>query len=88
MKAYNSLLAAENAVRTANLWVKQEDGKMARRPVKLGLNDGTSVEIISGLQEGDAVVMGIGAPRRGARGGRRPGNGQRRPGGGRRPGAR
>ena len=93
MKAYNSLLAAENAVRTANLWVKQEDGKMVSRPVKLGLNDGTSVEIISGLQEGDAVVMGIGAPR-GGRGGRgggaRPGNGEgrQRPGGGRRPGAR
>ena len=83
MQAYNSALAEENAVRSGNLWVEQADGKMAARPVKLGLTDGTFVEIISGLEEGDKVVVNIGAARRG-----RPGGQQGRPGGGRRPGAR
>ena len=99
MKVYNSKLAEENAVRSINLWVKQEDGKMASRPVKLGLSDGTSTEILSGLAEGDEVVVNIGAPIAG-RGGRRGGgrNGRARgqgggngngPAGGRpRPGAR
>jgi RND family efflux transporter MFP subunit len=32
------------------------DGKAARRPVVLGLNDGTRAEVISGLAAGDAVV--------------------------------
>ncbi len=82
MQAYNSLLAQENAVRSTNLWVKQADGKMIARPVKLGLSDGTFVEIVSGLQEGDEVVLTIGA----ARGQR--GNAQRQGGSGRRPGAR
>lgn len=80
MAAYTSLLALENTVRSAKLWVKQDDGKMASRPVKLGLSDGTFVEIVSGLQEGDQVVTSITA------GGGRQGRG--RPGGGRRPGAR
>ncbi|MFO0951503.1 MAG: efflux RND transporter periplasmic adaptor subunit [Isosphaeraceae bacterium] len=31
-------------------------GKAARRPVTLGLSDGTRVEVISGLSEGDAVI--------------------------------
>lgn len=83
LQAYNSLLAKENSVRSTKLWVKQGDGKMAERPVKLGLTDGTFVEIISGLEQGEEVVINIGAARSGNGG---PGGG--RPAGGRRPGAR
>lgn len=32
------------------------DGKAARRPVELGLSDGTRTEIVSGLEAGDTVV--------------------------------
>jgi RND family efflux transporter MFP subunit len=32
------------------------DGKAARRPVVLGLNDGTRAEVVSGLSAGDSVV--------------------------------
>jgi RND family efflux transporter MFP subunit len=32
------------------------DGKAARRPIKIGLSDGTLTEIVSGLQGGEAVV--------------------------------
>ena len=32
------------------------DGKAARRPLVLGLNDGTRAEVVSGLAAGDAVV--------------------------------
>ena len=32
------------------------DGKAVRRPVVLGLNDGTRAEVVSGLAAGDAVV--------------------------------
>ncbi|MEP1229976.1 MAG: efflux RND transporter periplasmic adaptor subunit [Litorimonas sp.] len=87
MQAYNSLLAQENSVRSTKLWVRREDGKMESRPVKLGLTDGTFVEIVSGLDKGDKVVINIGAARgnaRGQRGGRE--GGQRPAGGGRRGG--
>ena len=32
------------------------DGKAVRRPLVLGLNDGTRAEVVSGLDVGDAVV--------------------------------
>lgn len=79
MQAYNSLLAEENSVRSTDLWVSRPDGKMESRPVKLGLTDGTFVEIISGLEDGDQVVISIGSGR---------GAGRGRPSGGGRPGAR
>lgn len=81
MQAYNALVAEEQSVRSTTLWVSTDDGKMASRPVKLGLSDGSFVEVISGLEPGDQVITGVGQ----ARGGRgRPGGGPP----GRRPGAR
>jgi HlyD family secretion protein len=45
---------------TKTVWVK--DDKMGLRPsmVKIGINNGTNVEILSGLKEGDEVVTSIG----------------------------
>lgn len=80
-QAYKTLLAKENAVRSANLWIKRDDNKMTSRAVKLGLSDGTFVEIIDGLEEGDQIVTTISS-------GRGAGQGGGRPGGSRRPGAR
>lgn len=38
-----------------------EDGMIAKRTVETGVSSGTTVEIISGLQEGDQVIADIGA---------------------------
>lgn len=68
---YRRLMQADAQVRDAQIWVKTGD-KMRQVDVGLGLSDGSFVEVISGLSEGDQVVTGIG----GAGGnpmGRRPG---------------
>lgn len=46
--------------KTKSVWVK--DDKMGIRPntVKIGIDNGSSVEILSGLKEGDEVVTSIG----------------------------
>ncbi|HUD29227.1 MAG TPA: efflux transporter periplasmic adaptor subunit, partial [Novosphingobium sp.] len=38
--------------------VKGEDGKIATRQVKVGLNNNVNVEVLSGLKEGEDVVIG------------------------------
>ena len=39
-----------------HVWVSI-DGKVAPRPVKIGLSDGVNVQILKGLSEGDSVVV-------------------------------
>ena len=47
--------------------LKVEGNRVARAAVKTGLNDGSRVEVIEGLSEGDAVVSTAkGAPPAGA----------------------
>ena len=48
------------------------DGKAVRRPIEVGLSDGTRTEVVSGLDGGEAVVKANAASldRRPARGGR------------------
>jgi HlyD family secretion protein len=48
--------------KTKTVWVKDE--KMGLRPniIKIGIDNGTSVEVISGLKEGDAVIVSMGNP--------------------------
>lgn len=75
---YRRLLQANAQTRDAQIWVKSGQ-KMRLVDVGLGLSDGSFVEVISGLSEGDKVITSIGG-RGGQRGGGRPGG----PRGGRR----
>jgi HlyD family secretion protein len=49
-----------NDPKTKTVWVK--DDRMGIRPsiIKIGIDNGTSVEVISGLNEGDEVVISAG----------------------------
>ena len=68
---YRRLVQADAQIRDAQIWLKTGD-KMRQVNVGLGLSDGSFVEVISGLSEGDEVVTGIagagGAPTGGRRG--------------------
>jgi HlyD family secretion protein len=48
--------------KTKTVWLK--DDKMGIRPaiIKIGIDNGNSVEVISGLNEGDEVVISTGDP--------------------------
>lgn len=68
-KAENVLVAPTTAVKgsaeTGVVWAVLPDGTTEERPVKLGMNDGSSVEIVEGLAEGDIInqfVPGASAP--------------------------
>jgi len=73
---YLRVLSANAQTRDAQLWIKDGD-KMRQVDVGLGLSDGSFVEVISGLSEGDKVITSIGSgggggsKRRGPPGGRR-----------------
>lgn len=41
------------------VWVKDEKGGARRIPVKIGINNGSDVEILSGLKEGDEVIISM-----------------------------
>lgn len=43
---------------TRIVWVLGQDGKPQSRRVKIGLTDGTSTEVVDGLNEGDMVITG------------------------------
>ena len=77
-QAYASQVALERTIRPVKLWVKTPDNKMKQKTVKLGLSDGSFVQVVDGLADDDEVVMGIGTGgpgrRPGARPGGRPGN--------------
>ncbi len=49
------------------IWVLQ-DGKPVEKMVRTGLSDGQKTEILEGLREGDAVVVGLGTQPRGGSG--------------------
>jgi macrolide-specific efflux system membrane fusion protein len=68
-KAENVLVVPTTAVKgsaeTGVVWFALPDGSTEERPVTLGMNDGTSVQVIDGLAEGDLVnqfVPGAVAP--------------------------
>jgi HlyD family secretion protein len=43
------------------VWVKDDKNGIRPNPIKIGIDNGTIVEIISGLKEGDEVVVSTGA---------------------------
>jgi HlyD family secretion protein len=44
---------------TKTVWVKVEDGIIRPVVVKIGIDNGTNVEILSGLKEGEDVVISM-----------------------------
>jgi macrolide-specific efflux system membrane fusion protein len=58
-KAENVLVVPTTAVKgsaeTGVVWFVLPDGSTEERPVTLGMNDGTSVQIVEGLAEGDLI---------------------------------
>ena len=58
-QAYQAAVARERTIRPVELWVASDDGKMRRQTVRLGLSDGNFVEVVSGLEAGESVVVGI-----------------------------
>lgn len=57
--------------------VADADGMPAPRKVKIGINNGANAEVLSGLAEGDKVIVGEGGGAQGAGGGNRGGGGVR-----------
>jgi len=58
-KAENVLVVPTTAVKgsaeTGVVWFVLPDGTTEERPVTLGMNDGTSVQVVTGLAEGDLI---------------------------------
>lgn len=76
-QSYTAQVGLERTIRPVELWIATEDGKMVKRTVKLGLSDGSFVEVVDGLSDTDSVVTGVGAAGQGRRPGGRPGGGRR-----------
>lgn len=55
---YRRLVQADAKTRDAQIWIKSGE-KMKQVDVGLGLSDGSFVEVLSGLSEGDEVVISI-----------------------------
>jgi multidrug efflux pump subunit AcrA (membrane-fusion protein) len=51
------ITAVEGAAQTGNVYFVLPDGSTEVRPVTLGLNDGTNVEVKEGLAEGDLILQ-------------------------------
>ena len=57
--------AVEGTAQAGNVYVAASDGTTTKKPVTLGLTDGTMVQIISGVEKGDSIlqfVPGAAAP--------------------------
>ncbi|MBA4157416.1 MAG: hypothetical protein H0X65_08060 [Gemmatimonadetes bacterium] len=53
----NTVQVPRVAVRDGSVWVVQEDGRVTRRPVQVGLEARDRVEVLSGLQPRERVVV-------------------------------
>ncbi len=69
-RAYAAKVSEERTIRPVDLWVANGDGTMSQRTVRLGLSDGSFVEVVSGLEQNDRVVIGVRESGGGSGGGR------------------
>jgi len=44
---------------TVTVWLKDQNNKIHKKAVNTGLDNGTEIEILSGLQEGDEVILSM-----------------------------
>jgi len=51
--------AAVNDPKTKTVWLKDDNMGLRRCQIKIGIDNGTSVEIVSGLNEGDEVIVSM-----------------------------
>ena len=51
------MTAVEGSAQNGNVYLALPDGSSEVRPVTLGLNDGTLVEILEGVEEGDRILQ-------------------------------
>ncbi|MWC00257.1 efflux RND transporter periplasmic adaptor subunit [Agromyces seonyuensis] len=49
--------AVSGGAESGVVWVLDESGEQTEQPVKLGITDGTQVEVVEGLAEGDRVLQ-------------------------------
>ncbi|AWB95203.1 hypothetical protein DCE93_05650 [Agromyces badenianii] len=57
------ITAVEGGAETGVVWRVTPDGERTEQPVRLGLSDGTQVEVVEGVAEGDQVLQFVpGAP--------------------------
>ncbi|MEF3404173.1 efflux RND transporter periplasmic adaptor subunit [Agromyces sp. CCNWLW203] len=57
------ITAVEGGAETGVVWLVTPDGERVEKPVRLGLSDGTQVEVVEGVAEGDQVLEFVpGAP--------------------------
>ncbi|MCC6751608.1 MAG: efflux RND transporter periplasmic adaptor subunit [Deltaproteobacteria bacterium] len=62
------LLCPIEALRDGVAWVVDTEGRLSERKVELGIRDVTRAEVVSGLADGERVVLGVkGAPQTGRR---------------------
>jgi multidrug efflux pump subunit AcrA (membrane-fusion protein) len=41
------------------VWVERDSGRIRRVPVSIGIDNGSNIEILSGLKEGDKIVVAM-----------------------------
>jgi multidrug efflux pump subunit AcrA (membrane-fusion protein) len=41
------------------VWVKNDKGGIRPNPIKTGIDNGTNIEVVSGLKEGDEVIISM-----------------------------
>jgi macrolide-specific efflux system membrane fusion protein len=55
LAAQITIAAVKGSAETGVVWFVTGDGSTEERPVTLGMNDGTSVQVVDGLAEGDLI---------------------------------
>ena len=67
--AANTAANDDPNIKTANVRVLKADGQVVDQTVTTGINNRVNVQILSGLKEGDEVILGEESPEKGGKGG-------------------